>query len=66
MKAFLTKAEAATGERFFKRDIWRAANYKLSTEFERWQRNDRRATKAADRNFRGVLREERYRKSNQS
>ena len=63
VKAFLTKAEAATGERFFKRDIWRAANYKSSTEFERWQRNDRRATKAADRNFRGVLREKRYRKN---
>ncbi len=63
VKAFLTKAEAAMGERFFKRDIWRAAGYEVATEFERWQRNDHRRTKAGDRNIRRVLREKRYRKN---
>ena len=62
VKAFLTEAQAATGEQFLKQDIWRAAGYEVATEFERWQRNDRKATKAADRNIRRVLREKQYRK----
>ena len=63
VKAFLTAAKAATGERFFKRNIWRAAGYEVATEFERWQRNDHRRTKAGDRNIRRVLREKQYRKN---
>ena len=63
VKAFLTEAKAATGDRFLKQDIWRAAGYEAATEFQRWQRNDHRRTKAGDRNIRRVLREKQYRKN---
>ena len=62
VKAFLTEAQAATGERFLKKDIWRAAGYKSATEFQRWQQNHSRATETADRNIRRVLRDKQYRK----
>ena len=62
VKAFLTEAEAATGERFFKKDIWRAAGYKSATEFQRWQRNHSRATETADQNIRRVLMDKQYSK----
>ena len=37
--------------------IWQKAGYKSRTEFERWERNDRRATATADRYIRRVLEE---------
>ncbi len=63
VEAFLTAAQAVKGERFLKQDIWRAAGYEGPSEFQRWQRNDHRRTKAGDRNIRRVLREKQYRKN---
>ena len=37
--------------RLTRADIWRSARYKTRTEFERWERNDFRATKSATNRF---------------
>jgi hypothetical protein len=44
-----------TGKRITRAAIWKSAGYKTRTEFERWERGDSRATKAADRNFTRIL-----------
>lgn len=46
-----------TGKRITKKDFWTKAGYKDATQFERWQRNDSKASKAAEGNFARVLRE---------
>jgi hypothetical protein len=46
-----------TGRKITRTDIWKAARYKTRTEFERWERYDKRATKAADERFLGILAE---------
>jgi hypothetical protein len=38
-----------------RKDIWTVAGYKDATEFQRWQRADKRTTESADRNFTRVL-----------
>lgn len=49
-----TAAEA--GYKITRKDIWTVAGYKNPTEFERFQRADRRTTKAGVANFMRVLR----------
>jgi hypothetical protein len=44
-------------KRLLRSDIWKAAGYSSATEFERWQRNDPRSSKANDRSFVRVLTE---------
>jgi len=44
-----------TGNRIAKADIWRKARYKSRTEFERWERKDPKATKAAHQRFSRLL-----------
>ena len=46
---------AAAGRKITRMDIWRAAGYKHSSEFQRWQRRDPRACRSAAINFNRVL-----------
>jgi hypothetical protein len=46
------------GKKITRKDIWTQAGYQNRSEFERWERNDRRATDTADRNITRVLNEE--------
>jgi hypothetical protein len=52
---YIEKILRETGRRITRTDIWKSAGYKSRTEFERWERNDSRATKTAQRNFTRVL-----------
>jgi hypothetical protein len=45
------------GVRIIRVDIWKAAKYKTRSEFERWERNDSRATETAGRYIMRVLTE---------
>ena len=53
--SFILRCLRETGETVTRKMIWRSAGYHDATEFERWQRNDPRATKRAERNFARVL-----------
>jgi len=53
--ACLAKVLEKTGQRITRRDLWRVAGYSNATEFERFQRNDRRTTETARANFKRVL-----------
>lgn len=53
--AFVEKTLRETGKRITRADIWRSAGYKTRAEFERWERCDKRATNAANRNFTRIL-----------
>jgi len=55
--AYIGEVFRRTGKRITRTDIWRSARYKSRTEFERWERQDRRATKAADERFTRILAE---------
>ena len=54
--AYIEEVLAATGQRINRRMFWKAAGYKHPTDFERWQRGDKRTTKTARVNFERVLR----------
>ena len=54
--ACIQEAALRTGKRITRTDFWKAAGYKTRTEFERWQRNDPKTTKAAAEAFERVLR----------
>ena len=54
IEEFIEKMTEA-GHKCSKKDIWTAAGYTDATEFERFQRNDSRATKSAAKNFTRVL-----------
>ena len=43
-----------------RKDIWTSAHYSTRTEFERWQRNDPKATRAANERFVQLLQEKRH------
>jgi len=46
-----------TGKRIIRTDIWKLARYQTRTEFERWERNDPRATHTANARFSRILSE---------
>src|ERR1035437_2458088 len=52
--AFIAKL-AETGRKVTRKDVWTVAGYKSRTEFERFQRGDKRTTRAASLNFNRVL-----------
>lgn len=55
--AYIDEVFRRTGKRVTRTDIWKSARYKTRTEFERWERKDRRATKTAHERFTGILTE---------
>jgi hypothetical protein len=57
VEAYMAEVLEKTGERITRADIWKAARYKTRTDFERWQRNDPKATKSANERFTRLLRE---------
>jgi hypothetical protein len=54
--AYIAEARCL-GIQITRTDIWKKAAYKTRTEFERWERNDRRATQTANKNITRVLTE---------
>jgi hypothetical protein len=48
-----------TGKRITRTEIWRKAGYSTRTEFERWQRQDPKATPTAHEKFMRLLQKER-------
>lgn len=54
---YITEVLQKTGKRINRTGVWKKAGYSTRTEFERWQRQDHRATKTADENFTRILRE---------
>jgi hypothetical protein len=52
---YINEVGKMTGKKITRKDIWREARYKDSTEFERWQRNDPRTTEAATRAIKRIL-----------
>jgi hypothetical protein len=57
VNAYIEEVFSRTGKRITKTDIWKSARYKSRTEFERWERQDRRATKTANERFTRILTE---------
>jgi hypothetical protein len=53
--SYIAEVWSASKKRITKTDVWKEAGYETRTEFERWQRCDRKATGAADRAIRRVL-----------
>jgi hypothetical protein len=52
---FIAAVLQTTGEKITRTDIWRAAGYRDATDFERFQRNDKRASKTAIASFSRIL-----------
>lgn len=57
VRAYIDEVFERTGKRLTRADIWNAARYKTRTDFERWQRNDPKATRSANERFTRLLRE---------
>ena len=55
--AYIDEVFSKTGKRITRTDIWKSAGYRSRTEFERWERQDRRATKTANQHFTRILTE---------
>ncbi len=55
--AYIDEVFSRTGKSITRTDIWKSARYKSRTDFERWERNDRRATKTAGQRFTRILSE---------
>ena len=55
VNTYLEEARIETGTRITRADIWRSAGYRDSTEFERWERNDKRVNVSANRLFQSIL-----------
>jgi hypothetical protein len=53
--SYIETMHRKTGRKITRAQIWRSAGYKTRSEFERWERNDLRATAAARRNFTRIL-----------
>jgi hypothetical protein len=53
--AYIAEVLNRTGKTITRTDIWKAAKYKTRTQFERWERHDKRETKAADEAFTRIL-----------
>ena len=54
---YIEEIFAKTGKRISRTSIWKSVGYKSRTEFERWERNDPRATKTAHQRFSKILSE---------
>jgi len=54
---FIQETKDKTGKKITRKDIWQAAGYKDPTEFQRWQRDDRRQTATAAQNIQRALSE---------
>jgi hypothetical protein len=54
---YIEEVFSQKGKRITRTDIWKSARYKSRTEFERWERHDRRATKTANERFTRILTE---------
>jgi hypothetical protein len=52
---FIARVFDSTGRKITRKNIWTAAGYKEATDFERFQRNDKRTTKAAMATFTRIL-----------
>jgi hypothetical protein len=57
VEAYIAEVFEKTGKRITRADIWKSARYKDRTDFERWQRNDPKATGTANERFTRVLKE---------
>lgn len=55
--AYIEEVLTKTSKRITRTDIWKKVGYKTRTEFERWERNDPKATKTADERFTKILTE---------
>jgi hypothetical protein len=54
--AYIEDVLSKTSKRISRKDFWMKAGYETRTEFERWQRRDRKhPNKAADKNFMRIL-----------
>jgi hypothetical protein len=53
--AYIDEVFLKTNRRITRKDFWTAARYKDSTEFERWQRDDPKTTRAARKAFDRIL-----------
>jgi hypothetical protein len=53
--AYIQEVLRVARKRITRTDIWREAGYSTRTEFERWERYDRRATRTANENFTRIL-----------
>ena len=51
VEAYIDEVFRITNRRITRKDIWKSARYGSPTEFQRWQRNDRRTTSAIDQRF---------------
>ena len=56
VNAYIDEVFKKTGLQLTRTQIWKDAGYKARTEFDRWQRNDKRTTKKARATFDRVLR----------
>jgi hypothetical protein len=57
VQAYIVEVFEKTEKRITRTDIWKSARYKTRTEFERWQRNDPKATRSANERFTRLLME---------
>ncbi|MBN1548575.1 MAG: hypothetical protein JW902_18145 [Syntrophaceae bacterium] len=57
VQAYIDEVFDKTGKRITRTDIWQYARYKNRTEFQRWQRNDPKATRTANERFTRILKE---------
>jgi hypothetical protein len=53
--AFIARVLAETGQKISRKSIWVVAGYKARSEFERFERGDKRATQAATKCFDDIL-----------
>jgi hypothetical protein len=53
--AYIDEVWRVTGQRITRAAIWKKAGYKARSQFERWERNDPRASHAADLVFSRLL-----------
>ena len=54
---YLREVRKHTSQKFSRRDLWTGAGYTNQTEFERWQRNDRRTSHTARQKFERILKD---------
>jgi hypothetical protein len=57
VQAYIDEVFEKSGKRITRAEIWRLAHYKDRTDFERWQRNDPKATRTANERFTQLLKE---------
>ena len=53
--AYIAEVLEKTGQTITRADLWRKAGYAVSTQFQRWQRCDKKTSKSADKKFTELL-----------